>query len=66
MPDILHRIGIRASPEKIYAALTEQAGLAGWWTKETKATPKVGAILQFRFEATKRGAFLSENQQHVI
>jgi uncharacterized protein YndB with AHSA1/START domain len=49
MPDILHRIGIKASPEKVYAALTEQEGLAGWWTKETKATAKVGAILQFRF-----------------
>ena len=49
MPDILHRIGIKASPEKVYAPLTEQEGLAGWWTKETKATPKVGAVLQFRF-----------------
>jgi uncharacterized protein YndB with AHSA1/START domain len=28
MPDILHRIGIKASPEKVYTALTEQEGLA--------------------------------------
>lgn len=28
MPDILHRIGIKSSPEKVYAALTEQEGLA--------------------------------------
>lgn len=49
MADILHRIGIKAAPEKVYAALTEQAGLAGWWTKETKASPNIGAILQFRF-----------------
>jgi uncharacterized protein YndB with AHSA1/START domain len=49
MPDILHRIGIKVSPEKVYAALTEQEGLSGWWTKETKATPMVGAVLKFRF-----------------
>lgn len=49
MLDILHRIGIKASSEKVYAALTEQEGLAGWWTKNTNATPKVGAILEFRF-----------------
>ena len=49
MPDILHRIGIKAAPEKVYVALTEQAGLEGWWTKETKASPNIGTILQFRF-----------------
>jgi uncharacterized protein YndB with AHSA1/START domain len=49
MPDILHRVGIHASPEKVYHALTEQAGLAGWWTTNSKAEPKVGAIDQFRF-----------------
>lgn len=49
MPDIVHRVGIRATPRKVYAALTEQNGLAGWWTTSVKASPKVGAILQFRF-----------------
>lgn len=49
MPDILHRIGIRATPRKVYAALTEQKGLAGWWTSNTNASAKVKAVLQFRF-----------------
>jgi len=49
MPDILHRIGLRATPRKVYAALTEQKELAGWWTSNTKASAKVGAVLQFRF-----------------
>jgi uncharacterized protein YndB with AHSA1/START domain len=49
MPDIVHRIGIRATPRKVYAALTKQNGLAGWWTKDTQASPQVGAILKFRF-----------------
>jgi uncharacterized protein YndB with AHSA1/START domain len=49
MPDILHRVGIRASPEKVYDALSRQSGLSGWWTQNTKAVPAVGAIIQFRF-----------------
>lgn len=44
MPDILHRIRIKAAPEKVFTALTEQTGPAGWWTKETKAERKDGAI----------------------
>ena len=51
MPDILHRVGIRAPAERVYRALTEPSGLAGWWTMTTKASPIVGAIDQFRFDA---------------
>ncbi len=53
MPDILHRVGIKAAPEKVYNALTEHAGLAGWWTKETDAEPRVGAVLEFRFRRSR-------------
>ena len=49
MPDILHRVGIKAPSEKVYAALSEEKGLAGWWTKNVKASPTVGAVNQFRF-----------------
>ena len=49
MPDILHRVGIKASAEKVFEALSEQKGLAGWWTKNTKASPTVGFVNQFRF-----------------
>jgi uncharacterized protein YndB with AHSA1/START domain len=49
MPNMVHRMGIRATPRKVYAALTVQKGLAGWWTTNTRESPKVGAILQFRF-----------------
>ncbi|HLG98645.1 MAG TPA: SRPBCC domain-containing protein [Bryobacteraceae bacterium] len=51
MPDILHRVGIAASPDKVFAALTEQSGLSGWWTTNVKASPKVGAVNEFRFDA---------------
>jgi hypothetical protein len=37
MPDILHRVGIQASAEKVYWALTDEEGLAGWWTRKVEA-----------------------------
>jgi uncharacterized protein YndB with AHSA1/START domain len=49
LPDILHRIQIDASPDKVFEALSTQAGLGGWWTLDTAAAPNVGAVLQFRF-----------------
>lgn len=52
MADILHRVGIRASADAVYRALTTQQGLAGWWTSQTKgAGDQVGNIIEFRFGA---------------
>jgi uncharacterized protein YndB with AHSA1/START domain len=48
--DILHRIGITASPQEVYAALTTVDGLASWWTEDTTGSGDVGGVLQFRFE----------------
>src|ERR1700686_2494428 len=49
MPDILHRVGIKSSPEQVYHALSDEKGLAGWWTTNTQASAAVGAIDRFRF-----------------
>ena len=49
MPDILHKVGIQASPEAAYSALTTREGLCGWWTTDTQGESKVGSVLQFRF-----------------
>jgi uncharacterized protein YndB with AHSA1/START domain len=50
MPDILHRIGMKASsPEAAYKALTAIDGLAGWWTTDTSGDGKPGGIIKFRF-----------------
>jgi uncharacterized protein YndB with AHSA1/START domain len=49
MPDILHRVGIKASTDKVFAALTEEKGLAGWWSRSVTAAPVVGALDKFRF-----------------
>ena len=53
MSDILHRVGIRTqSLQDVYQALTSQAGLAGWWTTDTKGEgDQVGNIIAFRFGA---------------
>ncbi|WP_445269136.1 SRPBCC family protein [Streptomyces sp. DSM 41634] len=47
MVDILHRVGITASPEKVYEALTTVEGLAAWWTTDTSGTGD--GVLEFRF-----------------
>lgn len=47
MADILHRVGIVATPAKVYDALTTVEGLNGWWTVET--TGSGDGELQFRF-----------------
>jgi len=49
MPDILHRVGIRGPLDDVYAALTTSAGLAGWWTTETRGASRVGDRILFQF-----------------
>ena len=49
MAEIRHLVVIDAPVDTVYRAITEQSGLAGWWTKETIAQPVVGSIAEFRF-----------------
>ncbi len=49
MADINHRVGIKASPEEIYAALTSDEGLAKWWTHDTSGAGAEGSLIEFRF-----------------
>jgi uncharacterized protein YndB with AHSA1/START domain len=49
--DILHRVGIKSSPNEVYEALATREGLAAWWTNKTQGESKVGGALQFRFDA---------------
>lgn len=51
MPDIIHRIGIKAPVAKVREALTTISGLAGWWTEETKGEAKVGGKITFTFRS---------------
>ncbi len=49
MAGIKHYLLIKASPEKVYTALTTTEGLKGWWTLEAKAEEFVGGIAEFIF-----------------
>ena len=49
MTDMLHKIIIKAAPQKVYDALTTKEGLSAWWTPMTEAAPQVGSRATFRF-----------------
>ncbi|HCJ6812841.1 TPA: SRPBCC domain-containing protein [Vibrio cholerae] len=49
MAEINHRIGIKASSEQVYEALTTNEGLAKWWTHDSTGAGDVGSIIKFRF-----------------
>ena len=49
--DILHRVGIKSSLEKVYQALATRDGLAAWWTTDTQGESEVGGVIRFRFSA---------------
>ena len=47
--DIIHRIGIRAPLSKVYDAVGTAKGVAGWWTRDTTGSDKVGGRTTVRF-----------------
>ncbi|MFF0341153.1 SRPBCC domain-containing protein [Kribbella sp. NPDC004875] len=57
MYDILHRVGVIASPADVYAALTTIDGLAGWWTENTTGDPEVDGVTKYRFAAANDEGF---------
>jgi len=59
MAEIKHQIPVKASPQKVYAALATQAGLREWWTADTTADEEVGGKAEFGFD--KRGMVFRMN-----
>jgi uncharacterized protein YndB with AHSA1/START domain len=55
MVDILHRVGVTASPADVYAALTTIDGLKGWWTETTTGDADPGGVIEFRFAPVPDG-----------
>ena len=49
MPAIKHYFVISAEKNKVYKAITTQAGIASWWTKENKIEPVIGSTAVFDF-----------------
>jgi len=52
--DILHRVGIRTSPDRVYQALATPEGIAAWWTTQTKGDRRAGGSITTRFYADGR------------
>ena len=49
MYDILHRVGIHASPRTVHDALTTLDGLSSWWTDDTRGGIEIGGVIKFTF-----------------
>ena len=49
MVNIIHRVGIKASLEKVYEALATINGIAGWWTQSTSGTSESGKTIRVEF-----------------
>ncbi|MBT3239444.1 MAG: hypothetical protein HON98_02955 [Chloroflexi bacterium] len=47
--DSLHQVEIKASPEAVFKAITEQEGIASWWSEHTKAEAKEGFVNEVSF-----------------
>jgi len=61
MADIRHNVAIKATPEKIYEAITSQEGLSGWWAKQATAKPEIDFVNVFTF-----GSFRNEMKVTVL
>ncbi|SRR6266540_7076569 len=54
MPDILHRVGMRGSAERVHQALSTVDGLSHWWITGTHGDPGAGGTIHF---APQNGSF---------
>lgn len=57
MPDILHRVGVKASTAQVFQALATIDGLSGWWTATTSGTSEPEGKIRFQFG--ERGYFVA-------
>ena len=48
MPDILHRVGVAAEPQRVFEALTTVDGVRGWWSEAAHGDAREGGAFQFR------------------
>src|SRR5262245_17511467 len=65
MAEIIHRVGIQASPDKLFRALSTIEGLAGWWTENTRGVTDVGKTITFQFR-NPNGETIGEFEMEVV
>lgn len=49
MADILHQVGIGATPERLYTALTDQQDVRAWWSEHSSIEPTAGSQARVSF-----------------
>jgi uncharacterized protein YndB with AHSA1/START domain len=49
MPDILHRVGIKTKPAKVFGALSTIRGLSHWWVADTSGDASLHGVIDFGF-----------------
>lgn len=50
MADIVFEFDINATPDKVYKAVSEEAGYKGWWTTNSSIKPEVGSAAEFKLK----------------
>ena len=61
MSNILFELAIEAPASDVYKAVTEEAGIKGWWTTDTTIKPEVGSAAEFRFGRVAHSILKSPN-----
>ena len=64
MINIIHRIGIKSTPDKVFQTLSTIEGLANWWTEEVQGDAKLGGKVKFTFK-TETGDIKGEMVMEV-
>ena len=49
MSEIMQELMIEATPENVFAALTQPEGIAQWWSNQVVGEPMVGGVTEIRF-----------------
>lgn len=50
MAEMKHQIAVKSSSDKVYSALTTEAGLRAWWTTDASAEEKASGKAEFGFD----------------
>jgi uncharacterized protein YndB with AHSA1/START domain len=58
MPDIRHRVGIKAPIGEVYDAIATRDGVARWWTRDVEGESRPGGSLAFGFGSPEPSAVM--------
>ena len=58
--NIRHNVVIKATPEKVYKAVTTQEGIESWWCKQTTAKPEFRFVNIFIFGKSRNEMKVTE------